>query len=197
MIRYELQTDSIIEPVTLAEAKLHVRVDNDADDTVITNQIKSARRYCEKYTARAFINQTWLAYFDFRDFLYKRAFYLPFGKIRSITSINVYDVNNVATPIPTDKYSVSAARINLNDGYYYNTVTNYRNFDTLEINWVVGYGETADDVPQDLKQAILLLVGHWYENRGAIYEVLGGKSDLETLPLGVLNLLDAHRIYTV
>lgn len=197
MIRYELITNSTIEPVTLAEVKLHVKADNDADDTLLTNQIKSARRYCERYTARAFINQTWLALYDYRDFLYKRAYYLPYGKIVAVNSINVFDSENVATLISNTKYVISGSRINFNDGYYFDTVINYRSYDTFEINWTVGYGATAADVPQDLKQAILLLIGHWYENRGAIYEAIGGKTDLETLPLGVLNLLDAYRIYTV
>ena len=52
------------------------------------------------------------------------------------------------------------------------------------IQVVVGYGDDAD-VPQEYKQAILLLLGHWYENRE---QVTVGEVARE-IPMGVEALL--------
>lgn len=196
MPRYILQTDSIIEPVTLDEARKHVRIDNDYDDSVLTLQIAAARKYCEQYTSLAFINQIWSAIYDFKDFMYDRKFYLNFGNIQQVNSINAYDNKNDANLIPSNDYMVSGTRITLNDNYYYQNI-NFRYFDSFIINYTVGFGVDASFVPQPLKQAILLLVGHWYENRGALFQGVGGKSELEELPLGVRALLDSYRLYNI
>jgi hypothetical protein len=61
----KLVTPPVIEPVTLAQAKQHLRVDFPEDDTLISMYITAARQYCEKATGRAFYNQTWLRTLDF------------------------------------------------------------------------------------------------------------------------------------
>lgn len=47
------------EPVTLVEAKLHLKVDHDEDDDYITDLISAAREFCEEHTARSFVSQSW------------------------------------------------------------------------------------------------------------------------------------------
>jgi len=54
-----LITAPLIEPVTLAEAKVHLKIDHADEDTYISSLISSARRFCEKYTRGALIEQTW------------------------------------------------------------------------------------------------------------------------------------------
>jgi hypothetical protein len=53
-----------LEPVTLAEAKLHLRVDNAADDDLITALITTARKWCEDYTDRTFVESQYTMMLD-------------------------------------------------------------------------------------------------------------------------------------
>ena len=63
--RHRLVTPPAVEPVTLAEAKTHVRVDHDASDGELTRHIEAARQICETWTRRAFIEQVWETTFDY------------------------------------------------------------------------------------------------------------------------------------
>ncbi len=51
----------------------------------------------------------------------------------------------------------------------------------LEIVW--------EDAPADIRQAILLLVGHWFENREATLVGVGA----DATPFGFLDLISAYR----
>jgi len=53
-----------LEPVSLTEAKLHLRIDTTAEDVLISSLIKAARQYCENYQRRAYITQTWELWLD-------------------------------------------------------------------------------------------------------------------------------------
>lgn len=63
-MRLKLITPPSVEPVTLAEAKLHARIEIDDDDTLVTSLIIAARRYCETVLRSALITQTWTLYLD-------------------------------------------------------------------------------------------------------------------------------------
>lgn len=62
-----------------------------------------------------------------------------------------------------------------------------------EVVYQAGYAQLEDPnataAPDDVQQAVLLLVGHWYENREA---VVVGDSATDELPLAVSALLDGH-----
>lgn len=197
MINYLLVEYATTEFITLGEAKLHCKVDNDADDSLITNLIVASRKSCEKFTNRSLLNQTWLASFDYIDFVKSRSYYLPYGTIREIVSVTTYNINNEATIIDASNYRSFGHRFIWNSNYNLPAYSDYRTDGTLEIEWVAGMGALAADIHQDIKQASLLLIRHWYENRGAIYEAIGGKTDLETLPLGVIDILTSHRLFEI
>lgn len=194
MINYELLADSTLPIVTLAEAKLHCKVDNDADDSLIANLITAAKKTCEKFTNRSLINQTWAASFDYVDFVKAKNYYLPFGKIQSITSVATYNQDNTQTIIAPDNYRTFGSRFIFNSTYTLPAYGDFRTDGAMQIVWVAGFGATADDVPQDIKQAALLLIRHWYENRGVVYSPLG-KAEAETLPMNVVAILSNYRIY--
>jgi uncharacterized phiE125 gp8 family phage protein len=197
MIIYDLLTDSTAAVVTLSEAKLHCKVDNDVDDPLISNLITAAKKTFEKFSNRALFNQEWVASFDYYDFVKCKDYFLPYGKIQSVTSVVTYDTDNNPTTINPVDYRTFANRFIFNSNYTLPAYSNYRTDGALEITWEVGFGSAAGDIPQDIKQACLLLIRHWYENRGAIYEAIGGKSDLETLPLGVVDIFMNYRIFEV
>ena len=53
-----------LEPITNADAKLHLRVDSNEDDDLLTSLINAAREFCEGFQHRAFITQTWELWLD-------------------------------------------------------------------------------------------------------------------------------------
>lgn len=189
-------TPPALEPITLTEAKAHARIDSTAEDTLITSQIIAARRLCEQYCDRAFINQTWRVTYDIDEEPTAKSFInLPYGKVQSITSIKSYDSENVATTLDTDYYRLSGNRIVLNDNYDWPTLD--RTYDAFEITYVVGFGALASDIPQDIKQAILMTVSHFFENREAFIDPMGAGTQQVMLPFGVNALLQPYKNYSI
>jgi uncharacterized phiE125 gp8 family phage protein len=69
--------------------------------------------------------------------------------------------------------------------------TEHNNPSAVVITYTAGYGATADLVPADAKQAIRMLVAHWYQNR----EATG--SNTFDIPLGYDSLVDGLRVISV
>ena len=63
-MRLHLKTAPTVEPITLDEAKLQMKVDTADDNALITAKIKTARQLAERETKRAFITQTWQMFLD-------------------------------------------------------------------------------------------------------------------------------------
>jgi uncharacterized phiE125 gp8 family phage protein len=182
-------TGPATEPVSLAEAKTHLRVDHNADDAQIATLITAAREHCEKIAWRAFITQTlelslsgWP-----RDNLIR----LPMPPLVSVTSIVYYDEYNAAATMPNTDYIVvtdtEPGLITLARDKTWPTPT-LRTVAPIRVRYVAGYG-AAVNVPSRYRQAILLLVGHWYENREAVN--IG--NIVNTLPMAVDSLLLSDR----
>jgi uncharacterized phiE125 gp8 family phage protein len=55
---------------------------------------------------------------------------------------------------------------------------------------VAGYGDDAEDVPQAIRQAMMLMIGHWYENR----EDTLGVGNIQRIPQGSEYLLWPYRV---
>jgi uncharacterized phiE125 gp8 family phage protein len=58
------QTQPAVEPVTLSEAKAHLRVDTTADDAYIGSLISAAREWCEQHLDRTLVHTQWVMRFD-------------------------------------------------------------------------------------------------------------------------------------
>lgn len=184
-----LVTAPATEPITLAEAKEQLRIDTSDEDTYITNLIIAARELAEKFTRLSFIDTTWRIFFDQYPFLRSqngyvgsygsdlfygnasaREIFLPRGEIQSVTSVKVYDDSDVSATIASSNYFVSA--YNQGSQGYLSFRKNFtlpiinRVKDGLEIEYVAGFGSSASDVPQGIKQGLLEQVAFMYENRG-------------------------------
>ncbi len=187
--RSKVVTPPSVEPVTVAEAKVQMRVTTTVDDTFITGLITVARKVIEKTYGMAFINTTFLQTMDgfpdgsgpwwngvrrgvIQDLnAFPYGFELMMRPASSVTSINVYDLDDVAALVDPAVYmfdhsdDVAPARVVLRSGQTWPPAL--RNINAVETTYVAGFGATAADVPGDIKQAIMQLVAWLYDHRGS------------------------------
>lgn len=189
-----LVTGPTVEPITLAEAKIAARVQWDSEDDYITGLIKAARRHAEQVTKRQLIHATrriTLDYFPrpemptrtlrrtpagavYRPWWMNESLIaawdvgripLPWAPLASVVSITYDDADGVAQALDSEEYRVLADRwpgeIEAADEW----PETYDHSAAVRIVFVSGYGATADDVPEDIRQALLWLVAWWYEKR--------------------------------
>lgn len=163
-----------------------------SDDTLLTALIQAAREYCEGYQNRALCTQTWELVLDswpVRDYVE-----LPKPPLQSIVSIKYKDKAGAESTWADTNYIVDPdsflGRVVLADGISWPTATLYP-AGGIRIQFVAGYGLAAD-VPQTTRQAMLLLIGHLYENREA-----GAERALSEIPFGVKALLDLNRVVPI
>lgn len=179
----------VTEPVTLAEAKLHLRVDVGDDDALITALIIAARQYCESLSGRTLAQRSYLQTMesfpaDGIDIVLRRS------PVTAITSVNYYDATgtDVAMTVTTDyrtNFNLIPARVRLPVLTKLWAQT-YVVDDAVRIVYTAG----AATAPTAAKQTILLLVGHWYENRESV--VVGATSN--AVDCTVTSLIDSYRI---
>lgn len=175
------------EPITLTEAKAHCRVDDTADDTYITALIVAARIHVENFLAKKLITQTLSLKLD--EFPNgAREIKLPYGPVQSVTSISYTDANGSAATFTDYRSDLTSFIPRLTPSYGYQWPVAQYITNAVAIVYVAGYG-TASAVPANIKHAIKLLVGHWYESREAV--VTG--TIVAELPMAVATLLSAEK----
>jgi uncharacterized phiE125 gp8 family phage protein len=172
-------------PVSVNEAKQNWRVDHSDDDTVIQGLLEAAAGHIEELLGRALVTQTWRQ--DFAEF--DDELRLDVGNLISVTSITYYDGDGASQTLATTVYTSFTD----DTGPYIALKPDQEWPDTAErddavrVTWTAGYGATEASVPRKLRQAILLLGGHWYQNRSAVGE------GMQELPLSVSALIGSSR----
>jgi uncharacterized phiE125 gp8 family phage protein len=161
----KLITGPSAEPVTAAEVKIYTRISHSVEDSLINDWIKSARIRFEDYQQKGYISQTRKAICDNWPEI---VFDIPRGPLISVQSVKYYDVNNTEYTLSSDNYYIDTTRepgrFALNDGVVWPSVT-LRPINGFEVNYTIGYGTEASDVPQTVKDAIYLYCAYRYENR--------------------------------
>lgn len=213
---YVLATPPATEPITTAEAKSHLRVDISDDDALIGGLITAARETAENILSRALITQTWQLVLDsfpggsrvlsrfpsnttvqpytaMSPWYLSGGFKLPFPPLQSVSSITYVDQDGNSNTVPSADYVVDTAhepgRVFLKYGASWPSVA-LQPAAGVTIEYVAGYGD-ASDVPQAIKQAMLLIIGDLYEHREAV--VVG--TTAKEIPLGAMALLWNYRIF--
>ncbi|MCH9839285.1 head-tail connector protein [bacterium] len=188
-----LVTAPLVEPVTVAEAKNHVRVDTDDDDALLRRLIEAGRLEAEAYTRRSFITTTWRL--DLDGWPCGRVIHIPNPPLLAVTSVKYDDPAGDEQTLDPASYTVDApvgpraerGRVVLASGTSWPT-TGYEP-NSVRVEYTAGYGTDPTDVPDGLRHAILLMVGELYERRAI---VTPGVS-LAANPLAAERLLNAYR----
>lgn len=177
------------EPVTLAEAKAWLRVDTSDEDQAIAFLIGAARETVEAATRRALVAQSWRLALDDWPFtlLQRPEMALPLAPLASVTAVRVYDAGGQPQLLTSALWRVVGATDRARMMFAAQPPRPGVPAGGIEIDCVVGYGAAAD-VPAPLRQAILMLMADWFENRGD-----GEGAQATPLPKRVAALLAPYR----
>lgn len=207
MTALQRTTEPASEPLTLSEAKAHLRIGGSDEDTLITNLISVARMGAEEYTRRALITQGWTLWLDefpgegigwwdgMREgaaLTVKRFIYLPRPPLQGVTSVTVYDDADGASVFAATNYFVDnksePGRLALRNSAAWPVPQ--RAHQGIGIVFTAGYGAAAN-VPQAIKQGMLAHIAALYEDRGDAY---GHAQQVKLLPDVTRTLYQPYRI---
>lgn len=188
-----LNTAAASQPVSLTDAKLHLRVTHTDDDTYITTLITHVTDVAEKAMNRALITSTWDYYLD--DFPQKSPYLieLPKGYVSEVTSVKYIDTTNDYVTLSSSYYEADIlsepARIVLASGYSYPVVNKYLN--AVKITFKAGYANAAA-VPKSIIQVMYLHLSLLYDIRSPI---LTGTTIAE-IPYSLQMLYNLNKVWT-
>lgn len=209
-------TPPALEPVTAVELIAYLRETetglptSEADDF-----IQEARQMIEDLTGLALITQTWRMTIDqwptgreqwwdgvreghpdaLRANGARMSLRLPRYPLQSVSSVKTFDEDSNETPIVVaDTFDIDTdqnrGRLTLQRGAVWPTAMRANN--AIEIEYIAGYGSTADDVPAPLKRAIKQLAAYLYSHRGDDCEM----GDVMTKS-GAQSILNTYRVRAV
>ena len=169
------QTQPAVEPVTLSEAKAHLRVDTTADDAYISSLISAAREWCEQYLDRSLVHTQWVMRFDkfppdgTMDIELPRPPMATAGTATAVALTFTYENGTTAT------YSTASYRVDRNGVpgtvktlYGQTWPPHLQDDNAISVTWWGGYGASGTSVPAAIRHAMLMLVCFWYENRSTV-----------------------------
>lgn len=213
-----LVTGPATPPVSLEEAKLHLRVDTADDDTLIEGLIDAAVAHLDGYSGvlgRAMIAQTWelsLDHFPGRHaalggFLtglsagrrhgrhhHPARIHLPLPPLIAVASIAYVDPQGATQTLDPSQYAVLEGPVAAIDPVWGVTWPATRHqARAVTITFSCGYGAASTDVPKSLIVAIKMLVGHFYANGEAVVGIDQRGTPMPT-PLGVDRLITPFRV---
>ena len=185
----EIVDAPLITPITIEEVKAQLRVEHDDDDTILTRLIDVAVAYTDVRGAlgQAIITQKWAQWINANP---PQNVSLILGPVQDVTAIKYYDTDGVLQTDDINNYQVFgtdfATVISPKDSFTW-PVSQQRS-DAIKIEYEIGYGDEITSVPQTIRHALMLLIGHWYDNREQT-----GVDELSNIPFGYEEMLNLHR----
>lgn len=173
-----------IEPVNVVEIKAWLREDGVDEDDLIQALAVSARMTLEAYTRRFFVTQSWRVVLDAWPCSTSELF-LPFAPFQSVSAIRVFDADDTTRTLSPTDYRAAPNSVGGRLSFRIAPPAPGRSIDGVEIDFAVGYGAAASQVPEPLRRAIMILVAHWREKRGDARD--------DALPLAVTQLAAPFR----
>lgn len=152
------------EPITLAEAKMYLRVDHDAEDALISSLITAARATVEALTRRVLIDQGWRIVRD--AWPASGLIAAPVNPLREIVAAHVVDAAGEEIELALDAFALDTARLpGLIRVARSALPAPGRPLAGIAIDVIAGHGASADHVPSPLIEAVRVVLAHFYEHR--------------------------------
>lgn len=178
-----LVTAPATTPVSLSEAKAHLRVLSDDEDALINSLIVSATSAVQEDVGRALVTQTW----DYEIPQPRGRVSIPLAPVASISSMTYFDQDDASQSLVVGDYylfkSPDVAFVEPKDGTDWPNMKD--RMDALKITFVAG--QSAGNVDFALKQSVLLLLAHWFEGRE-------GMGDMKEAPIAYSHLVSQHKL---
>lgn len=178
-----------VEPVSLAEVKAQIGIQS-ADtnlDGIITRRIVEARKWAEEYTGRALITQTrekrWDCFVDEHE--------LP--SALAVVSVKYIDTDGIETTLDSADYVLDTYSFipHVRAAYDVTWPDTRPERNAIRIQYTAGYGPLATSVEPLIREAIILLVGHWMNYQ----QVAESGVSMSRIPFAVRDLLDPYKLY--
>lgn len=189
MYRPVLVTAPTATPISLTEAKAQLDISYTDKDTMITSLIAAATAYLDGWTGilgRCLVTQTWRQDFD----SFSMCLRLPLYPVSSITSVKYDDTSDVEQTVASSNYDLLdddlGAFVRFKDDYSFPSIHEDR--PAVRVAYAAGYANAAA-VPDAIKQAMLLMIRHWFDNPSAV--VVGVTA--QAMPMAVDALLAPWR----
>jgi uncharacterized phiE125 gp8 family phage protein len=185
----QIVTPPAQEPVSLELLREHIRIDQTSDELLLKGYLRSARVMAEQYLSRALITQTLLWAMQPRDPVWPGMHHLrwilelPRSPVQSIDLVTVSDVFGNETEITAASlpvvppaallgykadlaFSPARLRIGPSTPLLGGHTLRQTNLESVQVQFVAGYGDNFESVPQPIIDAIMLLAAFLYEHRG-------------------------------
>ena len=189
IIYSNVTSEPAVEPISLVEAKLDLKVDHTDENDLIDILRQVAREMVEQRTGRSLITQSRTIKLDY--FPRSGVIVLPHGPLQSVTSIKYYDADEVEQTLSNTLYWVDTAsglpRIIVKDSW---PSTEDRP-NAVTIIYVCGYGAAGSDVPAPLRKACFMILAHLFENRQAVV-MSGSPTAIVEVPMGAEYLMSNY-----
>lgn len=185
----ELVTGPATASLTLAEVKAQLRIDSDDEDTLLGNLIHVAEAHVDGLgdLGRAMITQTW-AQWENQSPGWVRLRMTP---VQSLTSVQYYDTEGTLQTATLSDFELwrdgDFMLCKPKDGSQWPTADSRP--DAIKITYVAGFGDAITDIPESIRQAMLMLIAHLYENRESATE-----AKLMSTPMGYDMLMNNQRV---
>lgn len=162
MMRYSVTEILGQEPVTLEEVRerVHALPGNEAEELYVLKPIiTAAREYCESRTGYAFVRQRITAYPSIEQ-IKAGAFVLPRPPVAEIEHVTVTSADGTTSGIADYQVDGEDGRMIIQLA----NASGLRSVNPVSVTYIAG----AIECPEMARQAMLLLIGHWYQNRESV-----------------------------
>ncbi len=198
-MRFQYDADAIVfreaAPASVAlltdAFKLSQRISASDEDAVIEAYIAAATGLLDGWNgwlSRALISQAWSISIAGPT---NGKIYAPLSPVQSLGAVSYYDKNGILQALPASSFrvikSADWAYIEPKAGVSWPPTESRP--DAIKATFICGYGEASTDIPPELRQAITLLAGHFYEHREASTML-----KLEEAPFGVKALIAGEKL---